>query len=133
MTTTSSFISTSLALAVPPAAALRTSVLSLGRCWRNHPPRPAASRQGTPGSIHGYCDGRRERRAGAPLGLSLVSEHADHNTVWVANEETTNAPGLVDRTVDHLVSTPHRFGVRGIYRRPRAHVDAHVGQGGLNA
>jgi hypothetical protein len=62
-----------------------------------------------------------------------VSEHADYNAVWVANEEAMDAPGLVDRTVDHLVSSLHGFGVRGINGRPRAHVDAHVWQDGLNA
>ena len=35
--------------------------------------------------------------------------------------------------VDHLVSTVYRLGVRGVNGRPRAHVDAHVGQDGLNA
>jgi hypothetical protein len=40
-----------------------------------------------------------------------VCQHADDHAVRIANEEATDAPRLVHRTVDHLVTGPHRFRV----------------------
>lgn len=42
-------------------------------------------------------------RAGREL---LVGQHADHDTVGIANKEATDTPGLVHGTVDHLVPGP---------------------------
>jgi putative ABC transport system permease protein len=43
-----------------------------------------------------------------------VRQHADHDADRIAHEETTDAPGLVDRPVDDLVAGPDRLRVRGI-------------------
>jgi len=41
----------------------------------------------------------------------LVRQDADHDAVRIADEEATDAPRLVDRTVDHLMPGPDRLGV----------------------
>src|SRR4051794_26771037 len=51
----------------------------------------------------------------------------------IADEEATDAPWLVDRTVDHLVPGPYRLGVRRVDGCARIDVHAHVGQHGLHA
>ena len=51
------------------------------------------------------------------LGL-LVGQHADHDTVRIANEEATDAPRLVNRTVDDLVPGLDCFSVRRIDGSP---------------
>ncbi len=56
-----------------------------------------------------------------------MSKHADDDTLRIANEEAANAPGLVDRTVDHLVPGLHRFGVCDIDGFTRTDVHAHLG------
>jgi hypothetical protein len=43
-----------------------------------------------------------------------VGQHADDDAVRIANEEATDAPGLVNRTVDDLVPAPDCFGVRRV-------------------
>src|SRR5215213_9471359 len=58
----------------------------------------------------------------------LVGQHADHDTVRIANEEATDAPRLVDRAVDHLVPGPYCPSVCRIDGFVRIHVHAHVGQ-----
>src|SRR3954451_1723604 len=62
---------------------------------------------------------------------SVVRQHADHDPLRIANEEATDAPGLVDGTVDDLVPGPDCFGVRRIDRLARFDVHSHVGQHGL--
>src|SRR3954471_8525348 len=65
------------------------------------------------------------------LGL-LVGQHADHDTVRVANEEATDAPRFINRTVDDLVPGLDCFSMRRIDGCPRIDVHAHVGQPWLN-
>jgi hypothetical protein len=62
-----------------------------------------------------------------------VGQHADHDTVRIANEEATDAPRLVNRTVDDLVPGLDCFSMRRIDGSPRIDVHAHVGQHGLHA
>ena len=64
-------------------------------------------------------------------GKSVVCQHADHNTLRIANEEATYAPGLVNWTVDDLVPAPDCFSVGRIDGFARIDVHAHVGQRGL--
>ena len=75
-----------------------------------HPLRGSANLPST--SCAGVC-----RRSLRPLDVctaasreagSLVGQHADHDTVRIANEEATDALGLVDRAVDHFVPGPRR-------------------------
>jgi hypothetical protein len=63
---------------------------------------------------------------------SLVSQHADHDTVRIANEEATDAPRLVNWTVDDLVPGLYCFSMRRIDGCRRIDVHAHVGQHGLH-
>ena len=62
-----------------------------------------------------------------------MGQHADHDTVRIANEEAADAPRLVNRTVDDLVPGVDCFSVRRIDGAPRTNVHAHVGQHGLRA
>ena len=45
---------------------------------------------------------------------SVVGEHADHDAIRIANEEAADAPRLVDRVVDDLMSGLDCFGMRRI-------------------
>jgi hypothetical protein len=63
----------------------------------------------------------------------LVGQHADHDAVRIANEEATDAPWLVNRTVDHLVPGPYCLSVCRIDGAARIDVHAHVGQHRLHA
>ena len=68
------------------------------------------------------------------MGLCLlVGQHADHDAVRIANEEATDAPWLVNRTVDHLVPGPYCLSVCRIDGCVRIDVHAHVGQLRLHA
>jgi thioredoxin reductase (NADPH) len=57
----------------------------------------------------------------------LVRQHADHDAVRIANEKATDAPWLVNRTVDHLVPGPYCLSVCRIDGCARIDVHAHVG------
>jgi hypothetical protein len=62
-----------------------------------------------------------------------VSEHTDHDTVRIANEEAADAPWFVDRPVDDLVPCPDCFSVRRINSVSRVDVYAHVRKNRLHA
>jgi hypothetical protein len=81
-------------------------------------------RDGRPGTQ------RTNRSTQSGLGL-LVGQHADHDTVRIANEEATDAPRLVNWTVDDLVPGLDCFTMRRIDGSPQADVHAPIGQHGL--